>query len=146
MRTRIELLIATLLLVGIGVLAQSLKEARETRLRARLDSAKVQVRVDSVYVTRRVESVRTLRDTLLTRLTDTLLVKEYVDRVDTLVKSCLDCTRSASVAVHTADTLLRITKPRFRDRFGVTAGYGVTASGGVARAGPQVGVSFRVWP
>ena len=115
--------------------------------------------VDTVTV--RVASVRTLRDTL--RITDTLQVIAYVARTDSALQACTELASSCSSFRLTADSLLksqqsvidwwqRHDKPhhslrtKLTERVGVTCGYGVTASQGQAYAGPQCGVTIRVFP
>lgn len=54
---------------------------------ARVDTLLVR---DTVRVPHLIAKVDTLRDTLLTHLTDTLLVKEYVTRTDSAINACSD--------------------------------------------------------
>ena len=60
-------------------------------------------------VTPKLARVDTLRDTLLTHLTDTVLVKEYVTRTDSAIKACSDllgdCTAFRAYATTTIQAL-----------------------------------------
>lgn len=107
-------------------------------------------------VTRWVTRWRT--DTI--RDTDTLTVRDTLYRIvnaaafDSTVRACqllsdaVLVERSACAeAKRVRDDSIRVLQPRFRDRFGVTVGYGLTATpGGTFHHGAQVGVGIRVWP
>ena len=131
---------------------------RERVLARGLATATAQYRVDTV----RLRTVRERTDTLLARVTDTVL---HVDTVRVIVaeerRACslalLTCEQRATVAeslsVQRARriTLLEqrqgLTRRRFTDRIGMFGGYGVTASpGGAFAHGVQVGVGVRLWP
>lgn len=141
---------------GIGLVAwhdASLRRAHAAdvgRYKRMYQAAKVAVRTDSVEVVKVVTSTRTLRDTVLERLTDTALVREYVYRTDTLRAACLRCVASASQLGAIGDTTLAkvaANERRWYDRLGVSAGYGVLLDrAGDVRHGVTVSASVRLWP
>lgn len=71
---------------------------------ARVDTIRVR---DSVAVVREVVTVDSLRDTLLLHLTDTVKVKQFITRVDTLKLACERCTVSAAQLSVANDNLRR---------------------------------------
>lgn len=120
-------------------------------LRAQLAEAVLAAEAVPESVVVSITKVRTLRDTLLLNITDTLVVKEYVTRVDTVLKRCEDCARKldslqrAARAV-VAQPLPSCPGPKLTDRFGIWAGYGATKTDTIVRAGWQIGAGVRVFP
>lgn len=51
---------------------------------------------DTIRVRKTVEKVVTLRDTVLKRLTDTVLVKEFIRVADSTVRACTDLSRDCA--------------------------------------------------
>jgi hypothetical protein len=115
--------------------------------------------VDTVRV--RVDRVRTLRDTL--RLTDTVMVREYVERADSALRACSELADSCSQFRQDAAALIqsqrtqiewwvRHDKPhhslrtKLRERVGLYVGYGITSAGGQVSIGPQLGFGLRLVP
>lgn len=68
------------------------------------EASKAQPVAETVRV--RVASVRTLRDSLLVNLTDTVLVQQFIYRTDTLRVACLACAARLDSLRFTADTAL----------------------------------------
>lgn len=145
------------LAVALGALAwhdATLRAAHASELktyRGLYLAAKTAVRRDSVEVVKYVTRTRTLRDTVLENLTDTLKVKEYVYQTDTLREKCLACIASASRLSVVGDTLLRKERAngrRWYDRIGVGPGYGLLLDRetGTVRHGPTLTLTVRVWP
>lgn len=127
--------------------------ARESLLQDSLAKTVLSVRRDSVTVTKWVTKTEIEADTLYWYLTDTLRVKEYIRSTDTLRQHCLACVNSAARLHVWSDSSIQFWKGRFeavrptwRDRVGVTVGYGITKDGTDVKIGPQVGVSIRVFP
>ena len=64
------------------------------------DSFAVIVKTDTLRLTQREEHYTTLHDTVERHLTDTVLVKEFVEQADTTIKACkrvvLDCTQEVT--------------------------------------------------
>lgn len=131
---------------------------RERDLARGLATATAQYRVDTV----RLRTVRERTDTLLARVTDTVL---HVDTVRVIVAqerlacslALVTCEQRGAVAESLAVqrarriTLLEqrqgLMRRRFTDRIGVFGGYGLTASpGGAITHGAQVGLGVRLWP
>jgi hypothetical protein len=75
------------------------------KLQAKYAEAASSVRVDSVEVVKWATKTRTVRDSLLVQITDTLLVKSFIYQTDTLRTACLACTASASQLRTVADSL-----------------------------------------
>lgn len=142
--------VMTLVLSGLTWRREaSERQAERGALLARLEEARKIQRTDSVDVVRWV--TRTRWDTL--DLRDTIAVREYLTRVDTLRIACMACTASASAVSAAADTVIQFDnsilaarRPSWRDRVGISIGYGITKIGPDVKAGPQLGVSVRVWP
>jgi hypothetical protein len=127
---------------------------RYSILQAKYAAAVLHVQHDSVEVVRWATKTKTLRDSVLVHTQDTLLIQRFVYQTDTLRESCLRCTESAARFRVSADSAIdfwqeryRRSRPGFRNRFGMYAGYGV--SGGQdhqARLGWQMGIGLRVFP
>lgn len=73
--------------------------------------------------------------------------------IDTLIPECMRCAARSDSGIAqnrteraAADTVIRLLKPSWKDRIGLTVGYGITKVGSEAKVGPQVGVSVRIWP
>jgi hypothetical protein len=97
--------LAALLLVGCASTGSLRTDvATLTAEAARVDTIRI---VDSIAVVRDGVTVNAVRDTLLLNLTDTVLVKRFITRVDTLKLSCDRCTASASRLSAVNDTLRR---------------------------------------
>lgn len=114
-------------------------------------AAKTAVRRDSVEVVKYVTRTRTLRDTVLENLTDTLKVKEYVYQTDTLREKCMACIASASALGRLGDSTIAVAgadRRRWYDRIGVGPGYGILfdRQSGVVRHGPTLTLTVRLWP
>lgn len=160
-------LLVTLLVVGL--LARECHHqrqigARDALLReSRRELAQLQAekrRVDSIYVrdTLRLFKVRTSTDTLLKVRVDSFIRVDTVQKIVERERQACDAVISACerrVAVRDSiigtlkeqNTLLAGNQPSFWSRFGLTAGYGLTATAnGEVHHGPQVGVSIRVLP
>lgn len=118
-------------------------ESEAAQVLYRYDTVRV---VDSVEVVRSVTRNRTLRDTLLLNVTDTLAVKAYVYQTDTLREKCMACIASASQVSTAGKAVIEAARPKFRDRLNVSLGYGITKIGPAVQAGPQLHVGFRIWP
>lgn len=69
---------------------------------AQADTVRVR---DSIRVIHTVHALDTVRQTVLDHLTDTLTVKEFVYKTDTLRAACLACTASASRFKKATDSL-----------------------------------------
>jgi hypothetical protein len=131
--------------------AEEAARKREQIWKAKYAEAATSVKADSIEVVKRVTVTKTLRDTL--NIHDTLQVIEYLHQTDTLRLACTACTESASRLKVTADSSIAFwkgryesVKPSWRDRLGVTVGYGVSKAGSDVKVGPQVGISVRVYP
>lgn len=112
---------------------------------AKYAEASTQRRIDSVYVDRWLTRTKTLRDTL--DIHDTLQVKEYVYRTDTLRQACMRCLASAArvnVAADGTQAALRTNQRRWYDRAGLYVGYGF--SGSQPTPNLQIGFGIRVLP
>lgn len=98
--------LVALLFVLSGCATQKLRTdiAALTAEAARIDTVRI---VDSIAVVRDGVTVNAVRDTLLLHLTDTVLVKRFITRVDTLKLSCDRCTVSAARLSAVNDTLRR---------------------------------------
>lgn len=157
MKTLVAALVVLLAFAFVG-----LKDARQQRdaakaaeeiAQARYAEAAVQSERVADTVTRDVVKVRTLRDSVLLLKTDTALIQKFVYRVDTLVVSCERCAAQLRSFRIASDSLLRAKdlriaslKPRWRDRCGVSVGYGVFAQSGIVRSGPNISLGCRAWP
>ena len=95
-------LLALVLVTGCATGKLRTDVARLTAEAARIDTV---VRVDSVAVIHNIVSTDSVRDTLLLNLTDTVLVKRFITRVDTLKLACEQCTISAARMRAVNDTL-----------------------------------------
>lgn len=62
-------------------------------------------KTDSVKVVRLVRALDTVRQTVLDHITDTVIVKQYIARTDTLRVACLACVASAAKLSVVADSL-----------------------------------------
>ena len=142
--------LATCLLVGLQKWRDVGNAEEIGRWREKYEQAKQQVRIDSVRVVETVTRTKTLRDSVLRFKTDTQLVERLVHRVDTLEQRCLACTASASVVIHTVDTLRIVegrNNRRWTDRLGISGGYGFQLQkSGTGTHGWQIGATIRVWP
>lgn len=128
-------------------------KARESLLQDSLAKTILRVGADSVEVVRTVTQVRTLRDSVMVNKTDTMLVERMVYATDTLRIACGRCAESAGRLKVWSDSSIQfwkgryeLVRPSWRDRLGVTVGYGITKDGTNVKVGPQVGVSVRVLP
>lgn len=90
-------------------------EERVARLvRDSVDAAGAIRRTDSVFsrdtltLTRVVRSQQTIRDTLLTRLTDTVLVERFIAASDSTVRACRAAVESCSQRVAARDSLIAV--------------------------------------
>lgn len=115
------------------------------------DSVRVELErvVDTLRVADTVRSqvtkVRTLRDTLA--ITDTVQVKEFVYRVDTLVRACEACARTVDSLKTRIAVLSALTCTPNDQPVGLWGGYGATRlAGNEVRTGFQVGVGVRLLP
>jgi hypothetical protein len=122
-------------------------------LQARVAEAETQRVVDSVEVVRTVTKTRTLRDSVLLRLTDTVAVERYIYQTDTLRTACLACVASAArlkVSYDSLsrfqDSLIQARRPSWKQRFGISCGYSAVKIGSDLKAGPSCGIGVRVWP
>lgn len=131
------------------------EQAREriSILQARVAEAETQRVVDSVEVIKRVTVTKTLRDSVLLRLTDTVLVQKLVYQTDTLAETCLACVASAArlkvsydSLTRFQDSLLRSRRPSWKSRFGISCGFSLVKVGVDVKAGPSCGASVRVFP
>ena len=123
-------------------------------LNARVAEAETQRVVDSVEVIKRVTVTKTLRDSFMERITDTVIAREYIYQTDTLRTACLACVQSAArlrvsydSLARFQDSLLQARRPSWRDRFGLSVGYGLSfGPDRTVLAGPNIHVGVRVWP
>jgi hypothetical protein len=111
--------------------------------------------IDTVTVT--VTSYRDLRGSLPERITDTVYVKQLVAAADAAASACTELAKNCAQLKHDADStiasvegerdalqlLYNATKPRFRDRFSLSACY-VPFTDPRSHLGP--GACFRVFP
>lgn len=96
--------LALLLVTGCATGKLRSEIGRLTAEAARADTVRV---VDSVEVIRNIVTTDSLRDTLLLNVTDTVLVKRFITRVDTLKLACERCTASAARLSVVNDSLNR---------------------------------------
>jgi len=83
-----------------------------------LDSARVQLAAKSAQVTRDIVRYRTIRDSLV--ITDTIQVKQFVERADSVVRNCTALQSSASLFVSRCDSAqqsLRIDRDLWKTRY-----------------------------
>lgn len=134
-------------------------------LKARLAEAimSVKPRVDTVRTI--VTRTKTLRDSVVLNVTDTLQVLRYVWRTDSLRAECLKCAALLDTiqerygderrATNTYISLLQGEVHRVRvaakrqsltSRFGFSCGYGTIKVGSDLKAGPGCMASVRVFP
>lgn len=116
-------------------------------LEAKLAEAQIDGVATADTVIRVVTRLRTVRDTL--DIHDTVAVKEYVLRVDTLFQQCERCAERMRVLAARADSALAACKsnlPTWRDRLGVWGGYGAFRSDSLVRHGWAVGVGAKLYP
>jgi hypothetical protein len=71
---------------------------------ARADTVRIR---DSVVVVRTITATDSLRDTLLLHITDTVKVKQFITRVDTLKVACQRCVESSARLSALNDSLNR---------------------------------------
>lgn len=138
-------------------------EANTAVWQARYDSAKGRVDTILVTTTRYITNVKFSTDTLRENpqlIHDTVWVKATLAQADSLRKACTDLKASIVPLKTSCDSTIASVKkerddwkgrynavrPRWYDRIGVNVGYGATESGGHVYAGPQVGVSIKIWP
>lgn len=101
-------LLGTLLGVGLILAVDALRPSPRPRIDtltlriAQVDTVRVR---DSVRVVRTVHALDTIRQTVLDHITDTVIVKEYIARTDTLRAACLACVASASLYKQVSDSL-----------------------------------------
>ncbi len=137
----------------------------EQRVRA-ADSVRVVAgtalaRADTVFVhdtlrfTRTLPPLAAIHDSVLVHLTDTLLVKQFVERSDSTVRACLDVVNSCAAfrvkatamlkadtaSIATRDSLLRLPKPR--EHFGVGLGFGYACNQKGCGPGLNVGLVWK---
>jgi hypothetical protein len=154
---------AVLFTVAVAIVLdeQGKREAAEVQrdiARARYAEAVTSVQPVVDTVVREVTKTRTLRDSVLVRKTDTLLVEKLVYQVDTLILACERCAqqllelRSSSEALVSAlgnsNVALqkRLARQKLISRFGLYGGYGAQKDGTDVKVGFQVGVGVRLWP
>jgi hypothetical protein len=99
-----KFLLALLLVTGCATGQLRTDVARLTAEAARIDTVRI---TDSVAVISNIVSTDSIRDTLVLNLTDTVLVKRFITRVDTLKLACERCTISAAQLSAVNDTLRR---------------------------------------
>lgn len=99
-----SLVLALLLVTGCATGTLRTDIGRLTAEAARADTVRI---VDSVEVVRTIVATDSVRDTLLLNLTDTVLVKKFITRVDTLKLACERCTVSAAHLSAVNDSLNR---------------------------------------
>ena len=97
-----KFLLALLLVAGCATGKLRTDIGRLTAEAARIDTVRI---TDSVAVISNIVTVDSLRDTLLLHLTDTVKVKHFITRVDTLKLACERCTASAARMSAVNDTL-----------------------------------------
>lgn len=145
-------------------LSQQSEVAAHTRdsLKARLAEAilnEAPARIDTVRQV--VDRVTTLRDSVMTYRTDTLLIERFVYQTDTLRVQCLRCAalldsirEKYAAEAHATETYIsllrgevqRAKRKRLVDRVGLFVGYGAQKDGVDVKAGWQLGVGLRVFP
>lgn len=82
-----------------------------------LDSARVALAKSSINAGRTIVRYRTARDTVLQHLTDTVRVKEYVARADSVVRSCSELLSVSSLYATRCDSAqasLRLDRDRWK--------------------------------
>jgi hypothetical protein len=126
---RVKKFLAALFLV-VGCSQNKLRTdiATLTAEAARVDTVRI---VDSIAVVRDGVTVNAVRDTLLLNLTDTVLVKRFITRVDTLKLSCDRCTASAA-RVSAVNAKLRQTNAKLVTRLDRTVWFQKKLLGGYA--------------
>lgn len=142
-------------------LQDQLRGAKATTTQWQAKYATASARVDTVTVTvvRWASRTDTLRDSVLAHLTDTVVVKQYVQAVDSTVKACRDLVSDCARFRVTADSTIRAVSTE-RDvalklasanrhswfsRCGLLVGYGTPVTGAI-RGSALVGAGCRVWP
>lgn len=131
------------------------------RLSRTLATRKAFEQVDTIRLRETTTRYVTLRDTIFRHRTDTLIsidtVRLLVAAADSTIHACratiTDCEARADAAEGIVAqqarqiTALEHRTRRFWDRFGISAGYGLTATpSGAVVHGVQLGASVRLWP
>lgn len=132
-------------------------EARADAHARRGDSLAALVRVDTVRVRETVTRYRTARDTM--RVTDTMTVREVVERADEVAESCSVVVRGCGALVAERDAEIADLRTGLehakREARGcrllflpcpvVTVGYGAVGAAGTVYHGPAAVVGVNVW-
>lgn len=163
MKYAVLILVAAMLAMVMHVenVRDGARDARAQQLAAEVSIWKANYAQAVVRSTAAAETVRVVatrvahkRDTLLSRITDTVAVKAFIYQTDTLRVQCLRCAgRLDSLRVASDGTIAAITGERdyykqrqakLRDRFGLFVGYGF--AGNQSAPALQIGVGVRAFP